>query len=303
MKKLTLFCCFLFFLINHLTAQEFSFQMFFEDAEGNQDTLTIGYDINGSRDTINPDFGEENIAHIPFDEVFDVRITNQADMCHFNTTDPLFHTKKKIIKNECNDSFTKDSYFYFVVNIDIHAINWPVTVSWDKTPFDNQCLNGSFFGAWHPVFWPDMIAYYSDVERVILYKNETVTFTENYPDNWDDEYIESMCNYYLTEDEKLISTFYVGLADSTIFAVNVEEFLNSKTILFYPNPTSGILHFENVGISLKSVKIIDIFGKIQNAVISENTIDIKHLKNGIYFLKIISSNEKAYTIKVLKIGK
>ena len=59
-----------------VTAQEFSFQMYFEDAAGNKDTLTIGYDPNGT-DTIDAQFGEANIISTLPDSAFDLRITNE----------------------------------------------------------------------------------------------------------------------------------------------------------------------------------------------------------------------------------
>lgn len=63
MKKLTLAIAFLsFFIIGE--AQTFQFKISFEDASGNKDTLTIGYDQNGT-ESIDPSFGETNSIGSP----------------------------------------------------------------------------------------------------------------------------------------------------------------------------------------------------------------------------------------------
>jgi hypothetical protein len=56
--------------------QQFSFQMFFTDAAGNKDTITLGYDL-AATDSIDAAFGEINILSVTRDTVFDVRISNE----------------------------------------------------------------------------------------------------------------------------------------------------------------------------------------------------------------------------------
>ncbi|HQD34550.1 MAG TPA: hypothetical protein PKU81_03570, partial [Bacteroidales bacterium] len=54
---------------------EFKFYLAFEDSAGNKDTIWLGYDPSA---TLGIDilFGEENIKGIPFNEPFEVRISN-----------------------------------------------------------------------------------------------------------------------------------------------------------------------------------------------------------------------------------
>lgn len=91
-----------FFLIlsNIMNGQEFIFEMYFEDAIGNKDTLVIGYDINAT-DSIDSVFGEKNIISVPLDSLFDVRMT---DVWLKKSSAPIpsqeygsFHTKKQIV--------------------------------------------------------------------------------------------------------------------------------------------------------------------------------------------------------------
>ena len=87
-------------------------------------------------------------------------------------------------------------------------------------------------------------------------------------------------------------------ANSSSFVLPVEEF-NSNKIILYPNPSDNSLkiNFDN-NISLIIYKIYDINGKIllekeiRNKKVLQ--IDIKELKEGIYFLNINHSNKSMY---------
>ncbi|MBS4012594.1 MAG: T9SS type A sorting domain-containing protein [Bacteroidetes bacterium] len=301
MKKLPLLCIFLFYLLNSLTAQEFSFQMYFEDALGNKDTLTIGYDINGSRDTINTNFGEENIAHIPFDEVFDVRITNQIDIYEIgNYNFELFHSKHKIIKYYCDGNF---NYFelYPIVNINIHAINWPVTASWNSVLFNIDCLIGSLFTPVHPVGWWDSGSPNSNFWRVVLEEQNSIEFSENYPGNWED-FPDGWPNYYVDDSGKPISNFWVAFADSSIISLNTDYFNVDNNIVLYPNPTHGKFTISNCLHDQCNVIIYDFTGKVFEVYQYKDDIDLSHLNNGIYILKITFSNGRVYHKKLIKVN-
>ncbi len=295
MKKQILFCVFLFFLFNNLVSQEFSFQMYFEDAEGNRDTITIGYDPNGSRDTINPDFGEVNIVDIPFDSIFDVRITNQVDIngASWNYEYELYHSKKKIV-----NTIKK------IVNIDIHAIHWPVTAMWDPELFDNPELNGSLFTSLNKNFWWDHGGYYSNLGRKVLHEQDQVTFTANYPDNWEEHPIEEYWGvyfcYYTDIEGNPLATYWVALGDSTWLYLSSENILRTAKTVIFPNPTDGVVFIEDNGLYIRDVYVYDITGKRYFLKLKENKLDISNLPDGIYLIKIIYYNEKTETHKIIK---
>ncbi len=280
-----------------LYTQDFSFEMCFEDAEGNRDTLIIGYDTYGSRDTINPDFGEENIADIPFDSVFDVRITNQVDIngANWDYDYELYHSKKKIVEPPVKS-----------VNIDIHAIHWPVTASWNPELFDNPELNGSLFTPLHGQFWWDMINHFSNFDRIVLHEQDYYTFTANYPDNWEEYSIDydGYCYcYYIDNEGKPIATYWVVLGDSTLLTLDTDEhFLYYENIQVYPNPTNGLINIEwDEGFSeLKSVMAYDITGKAYYINFTSNTANIKPLEDGVYLLEFTFMNGKSFIRRVIK---
>ena len=111
----------LFLLPMYLTAQEeFSFQLYFEDAVGNRDTVTVGYDDNATH-AIETAFGEEDIKSLPWDNQCEVRITD------FSKT---FHTKKQIIKNHCGEFWN----ILEPIFIDIKNPQFPLTISCRLNP-------------------------------------------------------------------------------------------------------------------------------------------------------------------------
>ncbi len=69
--------------------------------------------------------------------------------------------------------------------------------------------------------------------------------------------------------------------------LSVEDIKNNKTFI-YPNPVSEILNLS--GESLLYYKIIDSSGKsiTEGTINEENSINVKHLTNGIYFVQIFS---------------
>jgi hypothetical protein len=76
----------------------------------------------------------------------------------------------------------------------------------------------------------------------------------------------------------------------------------------YPNPTTGQLIIDNGQLTIDNVEIYDVFGrKIVNYQLSivnyqlsiVNSIDISHLPNGIYFLRI-QTNDGVLTKKLIK---
>ena len=135
----TILLLFLFISYN-LLSQEFSFPLYFEDAKGNKDTITLGYDINAT-DGIDASFGEENINIIPWDSILDVRVG-------YLFRDYRFLTKKQILNKDCN----KAVYPHYAT-IPIKSKNYPVKISWNKDLFNNSCRNKTILTDWSPGGW------------------------------------------------------------------------------------------------------------------------------------------------------
>jgi Secretion system C-terminal sorting domain len=79
-------------------------------------------------------------------------------------------------------------------------------------------------------------------------------------------------------------------------------FIKEPQVGIFPNPTNGLIYFENIDGRLYDVNIINVEGNRFSENISENAIDISNYNPGIYIIQIIEPTErKSKFIKVLKI--
>jgi hypothetical protein len=105
-------------------------------------------------------------------------------------------------------------------------------------------------------------------------------------------------------------TFYDNInptdATSVIFKFDsetvgiVDNITEATSLKIFPNPTAGQLIIDNGQLTIKNVEIFDVVGKKQESRISdigklEIVLDISHLTNGIYFLKVDNK-----TFKIIK---
>jgi hypothetical protein len=82
------------------------------------------------------------------------------------------------------------------------------------------------------------------------------------------------------------------------WAEGIEEFQNDNLISIFPNPATAILTIQRTCTNnLQSIQVINCFGQVlyNDNNFTNNFIDIKQLKNGIYYLKY--SNTKEFSIK------
>jgi hypothetical protein len=255
--------------------------MYFEDAIGNQDTLTLGYDLNGT-DTIDSIFGEININDVPLDSSFDVRISN------FLWAEGDFQIKKQIVNNNCP--------WFNHISIEFSCNNWPVTASWDESLFTDSCRNGSVLTSVHPGFWWDNNGP-SDLYIQELSLTDQVTFSSNTSTDGLDEYYN-----YVTDQLDTISVFWFAFADSTLLSTSIIEIPNNVGISVYPNPASELIQIKlfNENEMIKDVQLFDFSGKELKAVFIDDNLNISHLKNGIYIIQVQASSGFMYNTKIIK---
>jgi Secretion system C-terminal sorting domain len=79
--------------------------------------------------------------------------------------------------------------------------------------------------------------------------------------------------------------------------------LDEPFISIFPNPTTGLVSIESSKDIVNSVQIVALDGQNMNAnfSISSKIIDVSHLSNGFYTMKIIMSNGKSIVKKLIKI--
>jgi len=263
-------------------AQTFQFQMFFEDAIGNKDTLTIGYDLNGT-ELIDSSFGEENIIGIPLDSTFDVRISD----AFYNYGNATFHTKKQILPNSCAGGW------FPIVSIDIKCENWPVVATWDNSLFFNECREGSVFTSINPGGWWDTGSP-SDLYRTELVSENQVTFMSNY-----DSSLGVNENYaYINSSNDTIPVFWMAFGDLSLITLGVENI--SADFKSYPNPVKDLYYIDTPAEFVKDVTLVDMVGRRKIVEFKNGSIDLRSFKSG-YYLVIINGNDgKSKSIKILK---
>ncbi len=154
MKYLLLFCLG-FGLPLLLTAQTtdsiyFELPFYFEDAIGNRDTITVVAAI-GANQEFNPELGEINLAGQPYDSVFEARavryeeVLEQVSNRSFaakRVAEPLF-TNDGLPAESCADLIGLNRY-----SIAVHLLHYPLTVTWNPSPFLPGGLVDCYGGAW-----------------------------------------------------------------------------------------------------------------------------------------------------------
>ncbi|MEW5675358.1 T9SS type A sorting domain-containing protein [Flavobacterium enshiense] len=95
-----------------------------------------------------------------------------------------------------------------------------------------------------------------------------------------------------------IFTEYDGVPRNHIARINSTSSLSSeefggKTVKFYPNPVKDILHLDlPQGVTAKQYEIYDLLSKgaTTATVLNYNSINVSHLSNGVYMLKVETSD-------------
>lgn len=286
MKKITLIlsCLFISSLLN---AQQFSFKLFFRDAIGNKDTLTIGYDTNGS-DTIDTGLGEINSISTPLDTTLDVRITDEwSNRGMLNTAKGTYHTKKQILKNKCGSKFS-------IQTIDIFTNHWPVTASWDSTLFNNVCRNGSFFTSINPGGWWDTGSP-SDLYRVEFIKTSKVTFSSNSSNFFSYNY------EYKNDSNQRIPVFWMLFDDSSMLTIGLNEIPPLPEVSIYPNPGQNKITVSyQFADGTPQLKLTNNLGQEVSIEYFDNTLNIENLPEGLYFLTLSFQNGQNIKRKIIK---
>lgn len=275
-------------LVETAHAQQFSFQMFFSDAIGNKDTLTLGYDVLAT-DTIDAAFGEVNMIGVPLDTSLDVRITNE--WMYRSTLDfpGIFHTKKQITFYDCHD-------WSGLQTIDILTKHWPVTVSWDNTLFMDNCRNGSLFASINPGGWFDTGSP-SDLWRQVLNENGSVTFTSNNNEGFSEYYS------YINETGDTIPVFWQIFSDSTILYLGMNEFTaDRQKAVISPNPTTDIISIR-IPSQFGNAISVEIFSSTGNLVLLTTKItdiNIAGFERGLYLVVVTNAIGEIISARMIK---
>lgn len=90
-----------------------------------------------------------------------------------------------------------------------------------------------------------------------------------------------------------------------VLSLNNQDISNANSFIVYPNPASNYLYLDGIS-SIKKISIYNVLGKEQSILktpeLKENkaTLNIEHLKSGIYFVKLHQANNSISIKKFIK---
>lgn len=288
------------FLYGQKTAQ-WETKFYFEDAVGNRDTITVGYDEDANN-TYNPDFGEVDIKDALWDSVFEVRAGHdEAGII------PDVILSKRIIGRgyEKSPHFNDCYYGGGVIRIFTKVKYLPLTITWDSVDFSSGCHDGDFLAphAYHEII---------DNQWFIGNSGEVAPYyclsqqANSVLDSVGTEYhlnaqltIKNADNTLDTLYPLNLYTFPIGHEASPCRDyVAVEEISPDHTdIKVYPNPGQTTVYLGYT--DRLRWELTDTQGK-KIAIGSDPWLEIGELPQGVYFLNIHIS-DRVITKKVVKV--
>lgn len=267
-------------------SQTFSFEMYFEDATGEKDTLIFGYDAIAT-DSIDLSFQEINIISQPWSNQFEARITvndppSTFDIEEYMSVPEVGHLKKQIKKEDCIDQNL------YISMIQLKNAVYPVSVTWDNSLFNDQCRINSIITDWHPAGWFDAF---------VGSNSPQLPFELNYVDSASFIYTSI---HNVNSNEDTLDVLFFALGNENQVFLGLDE-LEDKGLSIYPNPSNGLLNMNiNGSQHIKSVALFDIGGQKFNVLMLSNMLDLSELSSGIYFIEVQFNSGEKETIKVIK---
>lgn len=297
MKFLFTFNIIFFWLssVNVNAQLSFELPLYFEDAEGNKDTIVIGADINGDwNDNQATQFGEIVDSSL-IDTVLDVRLIKSWNS-----------ELTKIAIVESND----DCFFPIadMPRILLFAKYPPL-----KVHYDYSIIQANFCNPNRVVFWyindilvVDPIPIYSPPAINCLTNLNTVTL------NWNELIAQvglGSSNYFFNQSGDSLRLYGTQLIDSPFQGMwpwwdTCGEIVDINNLDHYnisiSNPINNILNI-NAKQNFESFELFSTNGNLvlQKVNNQNNNIDVGHLANGIYILRI-KLKSKYQTIKIVK---
>jgi hypothetical protein len=98
----------------------------------------------------------------------------------------------------------------------------------------------------------------------------------------------------------------LGIIDFTeweLLSLEVVDREENKSMMIYPNPTTGELRVTSYELQVTSIEVFDIYGRTVSThysiLTTHYSIDISHLPTGLYFVKVFTENG-VFVEKVIK---
>jgi len=289
----------------------FEHPVYFEDGQGNRDTIIIGGDTTAALG-LNPEFGEIPL-NTPFDSVFEVRTISEIEWWKANPT----FTKKYIGWSEKVFGFPEPCENIEFVRFVIRIQHLPLKISWDSNLYkDSLCILSSYvtsgahainIGPWTLSLNPEdeNLAYcVAQHDSIILDIGQGL-----YPGNLYNEFIYDIEGG--TSDTMLILQWDFDYSGSSLVCgeiVSTDYNQKSDSIYkIYPNPSFDIINitWEEAKYKVNDIKVYSSSGQLIRNVLPDavgfNGVKL-HVSNwisGVYFVTLIGDKHIS-TAKILK---
>ena len=235
----------LFFPLIGLSQPEFSFDLYFEDALGNRDTITLGYDPQAT-DGIDELFGEENIISHPWNNDLDVRIA-LGNFPPYGGSVPVFvasqQTKKQISFPYCESNYYNS--YKFVIQMK-NAV-FPVKLTWYTERLNSLCTASNFVTDWFPGCWFDCQIMGNEQEPWFFLNSDSLIL----------EYT-SLVNSYNNDTTNLL---FVSLSNGNEEIGSHLELINNQGMKVVPNPFENSILI-NSQENIKKIEILSLNGNL-----------------------------------------
>lgn len=286
MRKLVLL---LFIPFWSYAQEEFSFELYFEDAIGNKDTLVLGYDPLAT-DSIDSSFGEVDIINQQWDSIFEVRAGDDYSFWHPSggmIPAPLYQSKKQIIDKSCD--------FDYDITININVKHFPFKIYWDTTLFTTDSCRLASILTGTPEEQTDV---YEAPEAYLSnrYFGVGTGFT-------DTVIIDSITanndlRYYSNNSEEIF-VFWLAFANPLNISPNSVGELNHKSLRIYPNPSNQFIIIQDDFPIDQNFLIHNNSGKlVKKGPLLNGQIAVSDLPSGMFYLTI-KTNQDIYRSKVI----
>lgn len=284
---------------------EFEFQLYFEDAAGNKDTVTLGYDALAT-DSIDAAFGEVNILNQPWGNGLDVRIGNLTYMTMPQAGGPCYNYWPIVWDNPNNSFLTKkqilsNSYCYNnehrsdTISIQFTTNNLPIKITWDEDIFTDICNRlTAFYGG---QLWSS-----SDLTNGrglaglgnigIRVERELGTDTLNVA--YMSKLFPIPTNILGADTIAFLQFVFERSATSSISEVFAESFH------LYPNPFNDYLILQNISEQISQNIQVELYTLNGQLILRKTVLDdlmpinTENLERGLYYLKIFHTNSNQF---------
>ncbi len=280
-------------------------QFYFEDALGNKDTITLGYDTDANSD-YNPDFGEVNIKAVPWDSIFEARASHLEganDHASPNVlSKKIIGSSKGRLDSEIDCSFNREALQFFV-----KVKHLPLKISWNQDVFNNDCISQSYITPHHlPLIIPDWFR-----DTLGIYNTNAFFCLGEYSEYVIQNFSEvdnSFFPYILepkTDGKPDTIHGFLVLAlpiEEAYFTpcperVNTEDLNeNNLKINVHPNPTTSSVRIDLQGAFSWRLYNVQGIGLLTG---KEHEINIEALPGGMYFVEI-NTGKHIVTKRIVK---